>query len=608
MLSWRMVPCVIFEDEHLLVVYKPAGWNTHAPSPFAGEGIFDWLRHREPRWSSLAILHRLDKETSGVLVFGKTPLANKSLTEQFTQRRVRKKYLLLTDRAVPEKEFTVKTALIRVGEKYVSRPPHAGAEIAETKFRGSRGNEAEIKIGNRKSEIGNKSEPPHVGCYTSVEAEPLTGRTHQIRVHAAESGFPILGDMLYGGTPAARVFLHAAEISFTHPATGEPVTFSTPADFGTDLECGDTSPLSDEATRRLVQKRGHVRALQVDAEPRLALRAAIIEPDVTNAFRLIHGASDGWPGWFVEKLGDFLLSQSEAPLTARQNEELSRLAGIFSARGAYHKILSRHVRQSKVAEASPKIVLGEAAPERFEILENGVRYEMSFNEGYSVGLFLDQRDNRRRLLTGHIAAGFPLQVGQASRLSPSISKKFSKEIGDRRDACPTVLNTFAYTCGFSVCAAKAGARTTSLDLSKKYLEWGRRNFALNGLDPAAHDFIYGDAFDWLRRLAKKGRTFDTVVLDPPTFSQSKEHGTFRAEKDYGKLVTAALPVLKPGGILFISTNAADWPPEEFLADLEKAVRAAKRKFLQRHYVPQPPDFPISRAEPAYLKTVWMKTG
>jgi len=96
------------------------------------------------------------------------------------------------------------------------------------------------------------------------------------------------------------------------------------------------------------------------------------------------------------------------------------------------------------------------------------------------------------------------------------------------------------------------------------------------------------------------------VLDPPTFSQSKEHGTFRAEKDYGRLIAAALPVLKPGGILLASTNAADWPPEEFLANVETAIRAAKRKILQRHYVPQPPDFPVSRAEPAYLKTVWMR--
>ena len=534
-----MVPCVIFEDEQLLVVNKPAGWNTHAPGPFAGEGIYDWLRHREPRWSSLAILHRLDKETSGVLVFGKTPLANRSLTEQFTARRVRKKYLLLTDRAVPTKEFTIKTALVRVGEKYASRP---GGEIAETKFTPV----VDAKFAVNRADL------------KMVNAEPFTGRTHQIRVHAAERGFPILGDTLYGGTESSRVFLHAAEIAFTHPSSNEPVKFVAPVNF--------------------------------ENEPRLALRNAVIETDATNAFRAIHGASDGWPGWFVEKLGDFLLSQSEAPLHTQQREELSRLAKVFSSRGAYHKILSRQVRHSTTTEASPQLIFGQAAPERFEILENGVRYEMSFNEGYSVGLFLDQRDNRRRCLTAHIAADFPF-------LKP--------ETGNRK---PEFLNCFAYTCGFSVAAAKAGARTTSLDLSKKYLEWGRRNFALNGLDLAAHDFVYGDTFGWLRRLAKKGRAFDVIVLDPPTFSQSKEHGTFRADKNYGELVTAALPVLKSGGVLLASTNMADWPPEEFLAKVEAAVHGSKRKIRQRHYVPQPPDFPISRAEPAYLKTAWLRIG
>ena len=70
-LTTALPPCVLHEDEHLLVVIKPAGWNTHAPSPFAGEGIYDWLTHREPRWANLAILHRLDKETSGVLVLGR---------------------------------------------------------------------------------------------------------------------------------------------------------------------------------------------------------------------------------------------------------------------------------------------------------------------------------------------------------------------------------------------------------------------------------------------------------------------------------------------------------------------------------------------------------
>src|SRR5437016_4519858 len=123
--------CIIFEDDDLLVVNKPAGLNTHAPSPYAGEGIYDWLRHREPRRAGLAIIHRLDKETSGVIVFAKTPLANRSLTEQFTKRSVRKKYLFLTDREPGEKEFTIKSCLVRAGERYVSRPVHAGGDRSE---------------------------------------------------------------------------------------------------------------------------------------------------------------------------------------------------------------------------------------------------------------------------------------------------------------------------------------------------------------------------------------------------------------------------------------------------------------------------------------------
>jgi 23S rRNA (cytosine1962-C5)-methyltransferase len=525
-------PCVIFEDEHLLVVNKPAGMNTHAPSPFAGEGIYEWLRHREPRRSNLAIIHRLDKETSGVMVFGKTTTANRSLTEQFTRHSVRKQYRLLTDKPVKAREFTVVSSLVRAGEKYLSRPIRAGGERAETRFR---------KLG---LEAGR----------TLLEAEPVTGRTHQIRAQAATEGFPILGDTLYGGTAAPRVCLHSVMLTLKHPATGAEMRFEAPAEF--------------------------------DADARQALRAALLDPKETDAYRLIHGAADGWPGWHVERLGEFLLSQSEQPLDAARLAELRRLMRLHGARGAHHKLLTRQVRRTSRPQASPQLVLGKAAPDNFVVRENGVLFELSFAEGYSTGLFLDQRDNRRRLLANHVAADFPLFPGGA--------------------AAAEVLNTFAYTCGFSVCAAKAGARTTSLDLSKKYLAWGGRNFALNGLEAVKHDFIYGDAFDWLRRLAKKGRAYDLVILDPPTFSQSKERGAFRAEEDYGRLVEAALPVLKPGGVLFASTNAARLEPEDFLITVARAIGSARRKILKQHYVPQPPDFPVHRDEPAYLKTVWLK--
>ena len=524
-------PCILHEDDHLLVVNKPAGWNTHAPAPYAGEGIYDWLRHREPRWATLAILHRLDKETSGVLVFGKTPLANKSLTAQFTAHTIRKKYLLLTDRAVDQHEFTVKTKITRAGDRYTSS---AHGESAETQF--------------------HVLDSSFFILHSSLlAATPRTGRTHQIRVHAAESGFPILGDTLYGGTPFHRVCLHAAEITLAHPATGEPMTFTASADFAADT--------------------------------RAALRAAIIEPAQTDAFRIIHGASDSQPGWYVDKLGDFFLSQSEQPLTPVQTQSLDALRTTHQSAIVHHKTLTRRIQRAGPDETSPQPIFGNAAPERFVIRENGVKFEMSFNEGYSVGLFLDQRDNRRRLLTGHIAADFQFEIRNS---------KFE------------ILNCFAYTCGFSVCAALAGARTTSLDLSKKYLDWGKRNFVLNGLDPTAHGFIYGDAFDWLKRFTKKGRVFDAIVLDPPTFSRSKESGVFQAEADYGKLVNATLQVLQPDGLLLVSTNAAMLSPEKFLEDITSSVRSAGRRISKLHFYPQTTDFRITRDEPGYLKTFWLQ--
>jgi 23S rRNA (cytosine1962-C5)-methyltransferase len=211
---------------------------------------------------------------------------------------------------------------------------------------------------------------------------------------------------------------------------------------------------------------------------------------------------------------------------------------------------------------------------------------MSFDEGSSAGLFPDQRDNRRRILARHVGVQFDL-FGDASQK-------------------PEVLNTFAHTCSFSVAAGKAGARATSIDLSKKYLEWGKRNFRLNGLDPDDHEFIYGDVQDWMRRLGRKGYVFDLVILDPPTFSRSKSHGTFLVERDYGKLIERAIPLTKAGGVLLACANAARLDPRLFLERISEAIERSGRRVVQQHYAPQPPDFPIDRGHPGYLKTVWIR--
>jgi len=569
--------CVIFEDDHLLAVNKPAGMNTHAPSPYAGEGLYEWLRNREPRWATLAIIHRLDKETSGVILFAKTALANRSLTEQFTSRAVRKQYVFLTDRVAKDKEFNTKSALVRAGEKYLSRPLHAGGETAETRFRIL---DQVPPVGDTRASISSQeissSRPSHARCLNAWIAEPITGRTHQIRVHAADQGLAILGDILYAGTAAARVYLHAAELRLKHPATGEELRFQAQPNFQDD--------------------------------PRLRIREQLIEADLTNSFRAVHGSSDGWPGWYVERLGDFALSQSETPSDARQQTQLGQITDHFGLRGAYHKVLRRELCGTSPTDAAPRLIMGEPGPRSFVIRENGLEFELSFTEGYSTGLFLDQRDNRRRLITGYVAPGFSISSLSPRPLptKPLNTRGKIDNPSQKQDSRPTLLNAFAYTCAFSVCAAKSGFRTTSLDLSKKYLEWGKRNFALNHIPIEDHEFICGDVFDWLHRFRKKERTFDIILLDPPTFSRSKSSGIFRVEKDYRKLLKLAVPLVKSGGVLFASTNAADWPAEKFIEHMKAEIRAAARSITQLSFVPQPPDFPISRAEPAYLKTVWMR--
>jgi 23S rRNA (cytosine1962-C5)-methyltransferase len=524
----------LFEDDDLLVVNKPPGLNTHAPAPYHNEGLYDWLRQREPRWASLGLLHRLDKDTSGILLFTKSSRANRSLARQFAERTVHKRYLFLTDQPPPTTPQSLRSTLVRAGQRYFSRPPRSGADNAETRFQ-----LLSLSTGR-----------------ALVEAIPLTGRSHQIRVHAAALGFPILGDTLYGGSPAPRLCLHAEQLTLQHPANHEPMTFRADPDF--------------------------------DADPRQSLRSALIHPGETDAFRLIHGAADGHPGWYVDRLGDQLLSQSEAPLAPAQKELLRHWMTTLNGSGISHKPLRHQPASASTESVAPRPLEGPPPPRHFAVRENRVPFLLSFQEGYSIGLFLDQRDNRRRLLTRHVAAGFDLPHAQSAPFQ--------------------VLNTFAYTCAFSVCAALTGARTTNIDLSRKALAWGQANFDRNQLEPHAHSFLHGDVFSWLRRLARQSRTFDLILLDPPTFSRSRESGTFRAETDFHRLVAASLSCLKPDGVLFASSNAGQLSPELFLRQITEAIRASGRQIQQRYYAPQPPDFPIARDEPAHLKSLWLRIG
>lgn len=228
--------------------------------------------------------------------------------------------------------------------------------------------------------------------------------------------------------------------------------------------------------------------------------------------------------------------------------------------------------RDKAASTAPERVRGEPVTERFPVLENGARFLVDFSAGYSSGIFLDQRLNRRR-------------------------------VGDRSESGRRILNTFAYTGGFSVMAALAGATTTTADLSRTYLDWTWDNFAANDLDPNDHFGVKGDVFDWLRTFARQGRTFHGVVLDPPTFSRDKKK-TFRTDRDYADLAALAAAVVEPGGWLLCCANTHRLSAEQFERDVLAGIENRRREVRSVVSLPMPPEF----HRDDYLKSLWVDVG
>jgi 23S rRNA (cytosine1962-C5)-methyltransferase len=288
---------------------------------------------------------------------------------------------------------------------------------------------------------------------------------------------------------------------------------------------------------------------------RAIARRETIRQSGTNALRLVDGRGDGIEGIEIDDFAGRWLVQT------REGIFPEWLRGAEGARSIYWKRL----RQEKEA---PAWVEGEEAGEPFEIVENGMRFWIDFTAGYSQGIFLDQRDNRAE--TRRRAKGL------------------------------RVLNCFAYTCGFGMAAALGGAETVNIDLSKRYLEWGRRNYALNGVEMAGHEFIYGETLNWIERFARKGRRFDLVILDPPTFSRDSAGKVFTVESGFAPLVRAAEAVLSETGGLFCSTNQRTLTAEGFRRLIARGLaRPAAWRIDERG---MPADFTGDR----YLRAVWVE--
>jgi 23S rRNA (cytosine1962-C5)-methyltransferase len=302
----------------------------------------------------------------------------------------------------------------------------------------------------------------------------------------------------------------------------------------------------------------------------------------TTGYRVINGESDGWPGLVLDRYDTTLVLKI---YTAAWLERLEEVIALVRNRLTPRQIVVRYsrnieaaikgARSSSSAPCDPEHAEQElCAPVVF--LENGIRFEADVWRGQKTGFFLDQRENRRCVES--LARGRP------------------------------VLNAFSFSGGFSLYAARGGAKSvTDLDISKHALESAKRNFALNAGDATIakcpHEPIQADVFEWLAGNA--GRKFDLIILDPPSLAKREieRAGAIRA---YAKLATAGLSHLSPGGILVACSCSAHVTAEEFFGAVRQSAAQTDRRFTELQTTHHAPDHQASFKEADYLKGIYLR--
>lgn len=577
---------VLYEDEDVIAVHKPAGVPSQAADPDRPDDLVTRLRaflagrdgKRDPY---LGTHQRLDRDTSGVILFTKRPEVNAALAKQFEGRTLKKHYLAAVT-GWPERmrEVTLDDAL-RKGD---------GGRMEVIAVQRGRGGERGGGGGRERGGGGGQRAVTQVRVRTRQDDRALlelrleTGRTHQARVQLAHAGAPIAGDPLYRGALAPRLMLHAAGLELDHPRTGKRLVIrdDAPVDMADWVARGDRGAsiyddrgALDRALALAVERRwglGHS-ALRAPEEPR------------TTAFRLVNEEGDALPGLAVDVYGDHLVAQLYVGGIWEDEARKERVLDALHALGFAGIYLKLRPKQANVLVDTRRDDLAPALPVRGEptataeivVQEEGIPYRVRLGDGLSTGIFLDQRPNRR--LVRELAKG-----GQ-------------------------VLNLFSYTCAFSVAAALGGAaRTVSVDASVLALERGRANFeaagvALGGTGPrAAHSFVAEDAFAWLARAATKNERFDLVIVDPPSYSSTKKR-RFVAESDYDDLVALAAKVLSPQGKLVASCNHRGLSRSKLRRFVAAGMKTEGRALAQLKDLPDAPDFPPPLGREPHMKSV-----
>ncbi|HTJ44191.1 MAG TPA: class I SAM-dependent rRNA methyltransferase, partial [Kofleriaceae bacterium] len=289
-----------------------------------------------------------------------------------------------------------------------------------------------------------------------------------------------------------------------------------------------------------------------------------------DALRAIHGENDRMPGLVVDLYAGCAVLVMDGDAAARFWRP--RLEAVLRglADGGL-PIETAWLRPVRGGEGGAGEALRGEPPATIAIRERGARFDVDVRRGQKTGFFLDQRDNRS--LVARYAAG------------------------------ARVLNLFAYTGGFSVHAALAGAaHVTTVDLASPAIESAKTNFTRSGLDPAAHAFAAVDAFAFLEDARAHRRTWDVVICDPPSFAPN-ERARAKAIGAYAKLFAASAQVVEPGGLLAAASCSSHVTELDFLGALADAQRRARRTIVARVIAGAASDHPVVPGFPEgrYLK-------
>jgi len=312
-------------------------------------------------------------------------------------------------------------------------------------------------------------------------------------------------------------------------------------------------------------------------QSKLAAAARLREPlytTDTTGYRLVHGENDGLPGLVIDRYAETLVLKLYTPAWIPHLKEFCR--ALAQANPAEYLILrfSRSLQKQVdfLRGLSDGMTLSfQPPPSLLLFKENGLTFESDPVHGQKTGFFLDQRDNRARV------------------------EKLSKG--------KSVLNVFAYTGGFSVYAARGGAKeVVSVDISPPALEAAVRNMGHNQL-ATPHIAMAEDAFEVLARMGEQKRLFDLVIIDPPMFAQNEKQ-IESALAAYRKLSRLGLGVLKPGGTLVQASCSSRVEAESFFESIHQSAREAGRKITEIERSGHALDHPIAFKEGTYLKCLF----